>query len=162
MKSIFSLILFYLFCSTSLNSQVSIAWVARYDGGFGDDAGLAIITDESGNVYVTGNSHGNQTRRDLVVIKYSPAGANLWTRRIADTANNNFRSGSDIEIDDLNNVIVGGTGLYKYDLYGNLLWSNVDVGCRKMSLDNSNSIYTISGTFYYRTKKQSCKISLII
>ena len=153
MKSIFSLILFYLFCSTSLNSQVSIAWVARYDGGFGDDAGLAIITDESGNVYVTGNSHGNQTRRDLVVIKYSPAGANLWTRRIADTVNNGYMSGRDIQMDEFSNVIVGGSGIHKYDSNGNLLWSNPDVGCYVFDFDSAGNVYTISGNTYYITRK---------
>jgi len=148
MRSLLKIILFILILMRTgeLISQVSIGWVARYDGGFGDDAGLAIITDESGNVYVTGNSHGNQTRRDLVVIKYSPAGANLWTRRIADTANNNFRSGFDIKLDEFNNVIAGGIGVYKFDNNGNFLWgSSSDARFEGIVLDNSGNIFATGG-----------------
>ena len=150
-----SLTILCLFNATSLISQVSIAWVARYDGGFGDDVGLALTVDNNGNVYVTGNSYGNQTRRDLVVLKYSPAGANLWTKRIADTVNNDYMSGSDIAIDVLNNVVVGGTGFYNYDTNGSLLWSNADVGCYRMSLDTAGNFYAIAGQTFYITRKIS-------
>ena len=153
MKTIASLIAYILLCSTSLHSQVSIAWVARYDGGFGDDVGFALTTDDNGNVYVTGTSWGNQTRRDLVVIKYSPVGTNLWTKRIADTATNGPMSGSDINLDRSDNVIVGGSGMYKYDTNGNLIWSNMDVGCSVFALDSVGNAYTINGNFYYITRE---------
>jgi len=149
MRSLLKIILFILILMRTgeLISQVSIGWVARYNNqGLGYDAGLAIITDGSGNVFVTGNSYGNQTRRDLVVIKYSPAGANLWTRRIADTANNNFRSGFDIKLDEFNNVIAGGIGVYKFDNNGNFLWgSSSDARFEGIVLDNSGNIFATGG-----------------
>ena len=89
MRSLLKIILILLSLSEAdtLRSQVSVGWAARYSGGISGDVGLALTVDNNGNVYVTGNSYGNQTRRDLVVIKYSPAGTNLWTKRIADTVN---------------------------------------------------------------------------
>ncbi len=125
-RRIFLLIM--LINSSSLYSQVDIGWVARYDGGFGDDAGLAICLDDSGYVYVTGNSHGNQTRQDLVILKYSPSGVNKWTRRFADIINSSFHAGFDIAVDKFYNVYVGGSGAFKYDQNGNLIWSNLTAG----------------------------------
>ncbi len=156
MKNRIVLLLALLFSLNSLTSfsQVSIGWVARYNNqNLGYDVGLALTVDDFGNVYVTGNSYGNQTRQDLVVLKYSPAGANLWTRRIADTVNNGYMSGRDIHLDEFNNVIVGGTGLYKYDSNGNLLWSNPDVGCSVFAFDSAGSAYTTAGNFYYISRK---------
>ena len=158
MKNPMILLLSLLFSLNSLTSfsQVSIGWVARYNNqNLGYDVGLALTVDNNGNVYVTGNSYGNQTRRDLVVLKYSPAGANLWTKRIADTVNNDYMSGSDIAIDVLNNVVVGGTGFYNYDTNGSLLWSNADVGCYRMSLDTAGNFYAIAGQTFYITRKIS-------
>jgi hypothetical protein len=136
-----------------LFSQVSIGWAARYSGGISGDVGLALTVDNNGNVYVTGNSYGNQTRQDLVVLKYSPAGTNLWTKRIADTVNNDFMSGHDIHLDEFSNVMVGGSGVYKYNSNGNLIWSNANVGSRKMSLDNAGNTINMTGQTFYITKK---------
>lgn len=127
-------------------SQVSIGWVARYNVGFSGGAGLAIIADDSGYVYVTGNSYGALTRQDLFVIKYSKTGVNQWTRRVADTINNGFRSGFAIELDDMNNIIVGGIGVFKYDNIGNLLWSNSqDVRYEAIVIDNTGNVFATGG-----------------
>jgi len=137
-------------------SQVSIGWVARYNNqGLGYDAGLALTVDDFGNVYVTGNSYGNQTRQDLVVIKYSPAGTNLWTRRIADTVNNNYMSGFDIKLDEFNNVIAGGIGVYKYDNNGNPFWSSSsDVRFEAIVLDKAGNIFAVGGaSWLFLTRK---------
>lgn len=144
-------ILIFFFNITSVFSQVSIDWVARYDGGYGDDAGLAITTDDSGYVYVTGNSYGSQTRQDLVVLKYSNTGVTQWTRRIADTVNNNFRSGFAIELDKEGNVIVGGPGVLKYDRNGNTIWRNENTSIRYMAVDEKANIYGCDGNDYYKT-----------
>ena len=51
-------------------------WTNRYDGsGHGDDEPVAIAADASGNVFVTGTS----SRASFALIKYSAAGAPLWT-----------------------------------------------------------------------------------
>ncbi len=51
------------------------AWVRRYNGpGNGNDQAIAMTTDTSRNVYVTGYSFGSSTGWDYATIKYSPTG----------------------------------------------------------------------------------------
>ncbi len=148
---------------SSLFSQVSIEWVARYDGGYGDDVGLAITSDDSGYVYVTGNSYGTQTRQDLVVLKYSKTGVNQWTRRIADTVNNDFRSGFDIKLDSKNYILIGGIGAFKYDITGNLLWSSSqDIRFESIVIDKIGNVFATGGasTRFITRKFQSNGIIL--
>ncbi|HKQ20185.1 MAG TPA: SBBP repeat-containing protein [Candidatus Eisenbacteria bacterium] len=45
------------------------------------DAGVDIAVDHEGNVYVTGYNVETGTGLDIVTIKYSAAGAELWVRR---------------------------------------------------------------------------------
>ena len=148
-----SIIILFSFLSTSF-SQVSIGWVNRYDGGFGDDSGEAISVDDSGFVYVTGNSYGTQTRKDLVVLKYSSAGISKWVRREVIS-----RYGSDIAVDKFYNVFVAGDGLFKYDKDGNLLWSSpVNGAFYSIAVDDTGNAYvsgSMNGGFFFITKKFS-------
>ncbi|KPL24129.1 MAG: hypothetical protein AMS23_05940 [Bacteroides sp. SM1_62] len=58
------------------------AWARRYNGpGNSVDAAHAIIVDDSGNVYVTGESFGSGTDYDYATIKYKPDGDTAWVRR---------------------------------------------------------------------------------
>ncbi|MBK8553320.1 MAG: hypothetical protein IPL53_20570 [Ignavibacteria bacterium] len=70
-------------------------------------------------------------------------------------------SGFDIELDELSNIIVGGTGTFKYDLNGNLIWFNMNVGCNVIALDNMGNTYTTAGNFYYATRKISSSGAII-
>ena len=110
MKTLIKLVLFAL---TILNSfqfyaQVNQEWVSRYNGtGNGVDDVLDIITDASGNVYITGRSSGSSTNFDYVTVKYNSAGAEQWIARYT-SAGNNIDQGSAIAVDAAGNVYVTG------------------------------------------------------
>jgi uncharacterized delta-60 repeat protein len=56
-------------------------WAKRYNGpGNGDDLPKAIVVDNSGNAYVTGQSQGTASS-DYATIKYGPTGTRLWVKR---------------------------------------------------------------------------------
>jgi len=60
-------------------------WVSRYNGPANSyDAAYAIVLDDAGNVYVTGNSSGLSDpymSPDYATVKYGPDGSQLWVRR---------------------------------------------------------------------------------
>lgn len=62
------------------NSGVAL-WTNRYSGpGNGDDRALGIVVDDTGNVFVTGNSY-NGSNFDWATVKYSNTGVASWTNR---------------------------------------------------------------------------------
>jgi len=58
-------------------------WVRRYGcSPEGYDGALALVTDEQGSVYVSGESDSTQARlKDIMTIKYDSAGSEQWRRR---------------------------------------------------------------------------------
>jgi len=88
------------------------------------DAGTAIAVDHEGNVYATGYNVETATGLDIITIKYSPGGAELWVRRY-DSGN-----GEDVPAAiacDESGVYVTGrsNGAYttiKYDFDGDPQW----------------------------------------
>jgi hypothetical protein len=111
---------------------VQQAWVARYNGPANlDDGGHAIVGDNSGNVYVTGGSHGLGTDLDYATIKYSSAGQQQWVARYDGTAHGWDRAAA-IARDSLGNVYATGQSLglgtdydyatVKYDSAGQEQW----------------------------------------
>jgi hypothetical protein len=56
-------------------------WVQSFTTIGEGDAGVDIALDHDGNVYVTGYNVETVTGLDIVTIKYSPGGAELWVRR---------------------------------------------------------------------------------
>jgi len=153
------LLVFFFLRVPYIFPQYNIDWIERYDGGFGDDGGLSIVTDDSGNVYCTGSSYGTQTRQDMVLLKYSSMGLTKWVSRERDTLNNNFMAGFDVKVDKFYNVYVAGTGLFKYDTDGNLLWKSLTDGRYSyLAIDDSSNSYvggTSNGGGRFVTKKFS-------
>jgi len=121
--------------ATSAYSQISLEWVARYNGS-GDSIDVAndIAVDDCGNVYVTGYSTsllGLAT--DYTTIKYDSNGNQLWVATYNGPASL-FDEANAIAVDDSGNVYVTGFsyGLLtlslsdyatiKYDPDGNEVW----------------------------------------
>ena len=83
-------------------------WVKRYGYTNGPDIAYAMVSDDSGNVYVTGSSWGNSIdKEDFITIKYNPSGVQLWAKRYA------YSNGPDIAyaiaLDGSGNVYVTGS-----------------------------------------------------
>ncbi|NQV49608.1 MAG: SBBP repeat-containing protein [Candidatus Marinimicrobia bacterium] len=107
-------------------------WVLAFNGAAdGDDVPLDIITDNDGNVIVTGFSEGTDTDRDILTMKYSSDGDQLWLATY-DGPRSYDDEGSAIAVDPVGNIYVTGhsSGNFtnydfttiKYDVFGNEVW----------------------------------------
>src|SRR5438477_66021 len=118
--------------SLAPSGGVQEAWVARYNGlDNADDYAEGIAVDESGNVYVTGESANAAGFSDYVTIKYSSAGQELWIARCYSRPGNYPDAASAIAIDGSGNAYVTGTSLFyspaSYD-YGTIKYNSVGQG----------------------------------
>lgn len=162
--------IFILFLILPLFAEVvDTAWVRRYDNPLnGDDHAYAIAVDDTGNVYVTGQSYGI-TGYDCATVKYDQQGNKLWVKRYNGTGNS-YDVANAIAVDVSGNVYVTGysygSGTYadyaiiKYDSNGNQLWVQVYNGlgnsydeARAIALDKLGNVYVTgkshgSGTGY--------------
>ncbi len=78
----------YDYATIKYNSNGVQQWVKRYNGtGFGMDISWGIAVDPLGNVYVTGESVGNNTNSDYATIKYNLLGTQLWAVRYNSSVN---------------------------------------------------------------------------
>jgi hypothetical protein len=93
------------------------AWVRRYSGLDQGNAAHAIAVDDSGNVYVTGQSRNGPISSSYATIKYRSDGEIAWTSRYRGWF---FSSvGSDLALDNVGNLYVTGwsdgpSGVYDY------------------------------------------------
>ena len=110
-------------------------WVGRYDGpASSTDSANAIVIDDSGNVYVTGESWAPGTLTDFTTIKYAPdSNVPVWVARYDGPAHS-FDNAEAIAVDDSGNVYVTGSSggfsnsdivTIKYDSSGNEVWPAV-------------------------------------
>ncbi len=134
-----------------------LLWVQRYNGPVNmDDIGTDIITDNAGNIYVTGYSQGAGTEMDCFIVKYDSSGVQKWSQRY-DAAGKRDQAFS-ICIDNMANIFITGESVFaginedlvtiKYDSSGNQIWmqsyngpgNSYDVG-RKIKTDDSGNVY---------------------
>jgi hypothetical protein len=143
-------LLLYLFQAIVVYSQVTQQWLKTYDGPVsGEDTPGDIKTDNNGNVYITGNSMGNNSLFDIATIKYNSQGVKQWVARYSNSC------GYKIALAQSGNVyIAGGKGLndnhfgssviIKYNNNGNQIWAVTlgDTGAFwDVKLDNAENIY---------------------
>src|SRR6266550_1380771 len=96
------------YATIKYNSAGQEQWAARYNGPGNDfDEGLAIAVDDSGNVYVTGESWDPGTKTDYATIKYNPAGQQQWVTRYNGPGNDDDGATA-IATDNSGNVYVTG------------------------------------------------------
>jgi hypothetical protein len=96
------------------NSDGQQEWVARYNGpGNHVDDAYAIAVDDSGNVYVTGDSGGTDSADDCATIKYNSDGQQQWAMRY-NGAGNFVDYAETIAVDNAGNVYVAGQSDFDY------------------------------------------------
>ncbi|MBK8551922.1 MAG: SBBP repeat-containing protein [Ignavibacteria bacterium] len=164
------------YATVKYNSNGVQQWVALYNGlGGGIDNSKAIVTDNSGNVYVTGFSYGGPaTSYDYATIKYNSSGVQQWAVRYNGPGNNSDEAKS-ITIDANQNVYVTGQTMgigtasdfttVKYNSSGVLQWevryngpgNGIDIA-HCVRVDVNENVYVTgysrgSGNYDYATLK---------
>ncbi len=70
------------FIVVSLDTSGAERWVYRYNGpGSGRDEARSVVTGIDGNLYAAGESYGNGTGYDLIVVSLTPSGNQRWVYR---------------------------------------------------------------------------------
>jgi uncharacterized delta-60 repeat protein len=109
-------------------------WTMRYNGPDDmDDFASSLALDPEGNVAITGISWSSSTGYDLVTIKYSSGGTQIWQARSGTGVTSHYQYLLPmIALDDAGNVIVAGNSwsedngfdltAVKYNSQGRQLW----------------------------------------
>ncbi|HMP90793.1 MAG TPA: hypothetical protein PJ991_11365 [Kiritimatiellia bacterium] len=135
----------------------AVSWSRRYPPSGGSAEGLGVALHDAGHVVVTGG--GTQ---GVHTILYQANGDELWVRTLegSDTVPWARSFGVNVAFDPADDIVVSArldipgwndcdTAILKYDLTGNLLWTQTYAGvCSgdlRMALDDQGNIYTVSG-----------------
>ena len=141
-------------------------WAATYNGtaNYTDEV-KAIVTDDAGNVYVTGSSASANNDFDYLTIKYNSQGVKQWIARYDGTGNGNDIPHS-IFTDQMGNVYVTGASnrvhlslfdndatTVKYSPQGVQLWVarydgvlHRDDQANTVKVDNDGNVYVTGFT----------------
>ncbi|NOS84824.1 MAG: T9SS type A sorting domain-containing protein [Ignavibacteria bacterium] len=110
-------------------------WLKRYNRTAStEDVPVGLVSDNTGNVYVTGYCEGlNTTSLDYVTLKYNSNGDQQWVKTFNSGLVGVNDKASSIDIDQTGNIYVTGTtisggsdvdyGTIKYSPSGDVLWS---------------------------------------
>ena len=148
------------YCTIKYNNSGVQQWVQYYNGqpGYNIDDAHAISVDDSGNVYVTGQSrYTSEADHDYATIKYNTNGIQQWVKRYNGTGYS-MDIAWGIAVDELSNVYVTGESkgsgtnsdyvTIKYNSIGTQLWvarynssvNDVDIAYA-IALDSLGNIY---------------------
>ncbi|MFH2095109.1 MAG: SBBP repeat-containing protein, partial [Bacteroidota bacterium] len=137
-------------------------WQATYGSlSHGNDWATAIALDNNNNIYVTGFSLDNLNDGDMITVKYSSSGVQLWDK-VFDDNNSNGKARS-ITVDNIGGVYIAGDikatnstiiSTIKYnDQSGDIIWQQnhymtgiVETTASKITTDGNNGIYIAAST----------------
>lgn len=99
------------FYTAKLNSAGDTLWTRTYNhtADLDDEANFIAMTP-TGEIVVTGYSDGGSaaTKTDILTIKYSAAGALLWTARFNEVTTNEDELPAAMQIDNAGNIFIAG------------------------------------------------------
>jgi uncharacterized delta-60 repeat protein len=152
----------YDIATVKFNSSGVMQWIARYNGtGNGNDVGYSIYCDNSGSVYVAGQSYESTSMSvDYLIVKYNSDGISEWISKY-DGPGNGIDGANSVKTDNAGNVYVtgysrGSGSLYDYatvklNSSGQQIWvarhngaSNGNDGANALLIDPSGNI-VVSG-----------------
>lgn len=67
------------------------------------DRSISMARDNSGNIYIVGNSRNQTTDTDILTLKYNAAGVFQWARTYNGT-DSSSDAATDIDVDAMGNV----------------------------------------------------------
>jgi hypothetical protein len=155
----------YNYVTIKYNSLGLQQWISSYDGPANQqDYARSIDIDNSGNVFVTGDSDGDGTQEDYATVKYNPSGVLLWSQRYNGTSNS-LDFAYCVKTDASGNSYVTGRSTQsgagydfvtiKYNTNGVQQWlakyngpSNDDDEAFDLVLDASGNVYVTGSTYY--------------
>lgn len=153
----------YDYATIKYNSSGDSLWVQRYNGTENSsDYSRTITVDNSGNVYVTGQSYSSFTNYDFATVKYNSTGELQWDRRF-NGPGNGVENANSMTLDDSGNVYVTGSSSFtgqnynyatvKYSSEGIERWSQIYNGTASgsdepfsIAADTSGNIYITGGS----------------
>jgi len=109
------------------NSSGVKQWTKQI-GTSNQDFGHGVITDNSGNIYITGLTTGgldgntNQGGQDIFLLKYNSSGVKQWTQQIGTSGSDR---GDELVVDSADNIFI--TGYTGGELDGNTHQGGLDV-----------------------------------
>ncbi|MCI0597254.1 MAG: SBBP repeat-containing protein, partial [candidate division Zixibacteria bacterium] len=152
------------FAVAAFDSSGNFLWDFRYNGpGNSADLPLSLAGDDSGYVYVSGQSMGTGSGPDFAAIRLSPNGDTSWCRRYNGPANG-ADAASAVVIDKSGRIYVGGPSVQdgtdydfialRYHPAGRKLWDEHYGGSgggediiRAMAPDDSGYVFAVGESF---------------